>query len=1188
MASQRRPVGLTVERPSDSPGISNQSQSPTRIPPRLTVSTAGSHSTPGSPRHSTSDIPTAISHSTPGSRTSSPVVNASPDDASPSISRQSRSGSASAEAIVFQREGQRYGFVRRGRGSRGRHSHLGTAPRLIRRTMSSISREYIEFITDHLSSSKSQVKIAVFQLREYLSDDAFAESFIESDGVRLLVDLMTATDGNTAAYALEALKNCMAFVSGLEYTASRPGVVRKLVALVSSPFSNVIRNSLALIFVVAKLSDHGYAHIRHAFDTIGPSEARRVVVDNVDGLLGAEIDSQLAPLATSAVAYWQLVQLIGSGDLGTATNALTLLNVLLDKSPNRQEQRRFLIIWGHMGLFGLLDRQIRVVGVNDRVFGVQLAAFQALCDTVGIPLEYVQYRESVWRGFTLERRLAELVTEQLHASKGYADAAKHMRQSLVRFRAAMRAAASSNIPVFPFAGRAPRRVLEGVPTTLLSLHEFDPKSTQEIEEKVKALEIVVDQYERAVEAKKTQLDAVRAERSQFQEQEKKARVILDELKKEHQDKQARHEAIAPEYEKVKTPHDEIHEALHREETKLKDLEAARSHSEKLNKELHKRSVTKIQQAEQEIRTLESPAVVAEKVLRLKATVEALLDAINQNGPLAKDTAPHSKTKASEEKSKVDSAVSGTLNASPDGEMPTAFIPPPPPIGGMVNASSGDVPPPPRNGSDDMVGGVPPPPPSNLPPPPGNLPPPPLLSDGCMPPPPPMFNSGIPTHKQPIGPSKPKIKPKKKMRAVYWKRMLIDRDASTETVWSNLVPFKIDEDELCAVFAKARKVKPKQNGSRVNPKTKKSRKGRKRLVRCLDEKRSNALAIMSSQLPELDELKLAIVEMNQTVLNENQLAKMIKTLPTARELKLIQAKDGPNVNWDKPERFCLMIQSIPRVAERLRAWLFAVTVPGEVQDCLQNLDRFRKACDELVQGNEVPRLLGLIIAIGNYANGGTTRGRADGFKLDILSKLRGVKTTDGKSDLLQYVAQVAVRRGLVGKAARLRKLYSNVLATASIPGVDELKGAADRHIRRFKDFQKTVESVKAITAGNTLDKFATRMDAFVEEHTLEFNELLMSSLKAESAYRKCYAYFGDALGDASPNHKQTPSSEFFASLRGFFRELIAAMERAESRDDKGQTEMHVARGKRRGGRTRRRKSKTSGARERIARLRAGAA
>ena len=46
--------------------------------------------------------------------------------------------------------------------------------------------------------------------------------------------------------------------------------------------------------------------------------------------------------------------------------------------------------------------------------------------------------------------------------------------------------------------------------------------------------------------------------------------------------------------------------------------------------------------------------------------------------------------------------------------------------------------------------------------------------------------------------------------------------------------------------------------------------------------------------------------------------------------------------------------------------------------------------------EVSRVLGIILALGNYMNGGNRqRGQADGFAIDILPKIKDVKSKDNK-------------------------------------------------------------------------------------------------------------------------------------------------------------------------------------------------
>lgn len=41
------------------------------------------------------------------------------------------------------------------------------------------------------------------------------------------------------------------------------------------------------------------------------------------------------------------------------------------------------------------------------------------------------------------------------------------------------------------------------------------------------------------------------------------------------------------------------------------------------------------------------------------------------------------------------------------------------------------------------------------------------------------------------------------------------------------------------------------------------------------------------------------------------------------------------------------------------------------------------------------VLSIILTLGNFMNGGTNRGQADGFQLSVLNKIRDVKTQVGK-------------------------------------------------------------------------------------------------------------------------------------------------------------------------------------------------
>jgi formin 2 len=55
------------------------------------------------------------------------------------------------------------------------------------------------------------------------------------------------------------------------------------------------------------------------------------------------------------------------------------------------------------------------------------------------------------------------------------------------------------------------------------------------------------------------------------------------------------------------------------------------------------------------------------------------------------------------------------------------------------------------------------------------------------------------------------------------------------------------------------------------------------------------------------------------------------------------------------------------------------------------------------------VLSLILALGNFMNGGNrARGQADGFGLEILAKLRDVKSKDNSITLLHYIVRAYIK------------------------------------------------------------------------------------------------------------------------------------------------------------------------------------
>lgn len=64
----------------------------------------------------------------------------------------------------------------------------------------------------------------------------------------------------------------------------------------------------------------------------------------------------------------------------------------------------------------------------------------------------------------------------------------------------------------------------------------------------------------------------------------------------------------------------------------------------------------------------------------------------------------------------------------------------------------------------------------------------------------------------------------------------------------------------------------------------------------------------------------------------------------------------------------------------------------------------------MENKSLKELLAIILTLGNYMNGGNmSRGQADGFGLEILSKLKDIKSTDSQVTLLHFIIRTYMKK-----------------------------------------------------------------------------------------------------------------------------------------------------------------------------------
>ncbi|XP_070590123.1 formin-2 isoform X2 [Erythrolamprus reginae] len=421
---------------------------------------------------------------------------------------------------------------------------------------------------------------------------------------------------------------------------------------------------------------------------------------------------------------------------------------------------------------------------------------------------------------------------------------------------------------------------------------------------------------------------------------------------------------------------------------------------------------------------------------------------------------------------------------PPPPLPGMGMPPPPPPPPWPGMGGPPPPPPPLQGLT-----VPPPPPAmpgvGAPPLPGiGVPPPPAPSlpqvSGFLPPPLPtgLFVMGINQEKS----RKHAIEPSRPMKPLYWTRIQLHnkRDSSASLVWEKIEEPSIDYHEFEELFSKTAVKERKKPISDTITKTK-----NKQVVKLLSNKRSQAVGILMSSLHlDMKDIQHAVMNLDNSVVDLETLQALYENRAQSDELEKIEkhgksSKEKENAkSLDKPEQFLYELSLIPNFSERAFCILFQSTFSESISSLRSKLELLQKLCEILKSGSGVMRVLGLVLAFGNYMNGGNrTRGQADGFGLDILPKLKDVKSSDNSRSLLSYIVSYYLRN-FDEDAGKEQCIFP-------LPEPQDLFQASQLKFEEFtKDLRKLKKDLKACeTEAGKVCKFS------LEEHIQPFKDNL---------------------------------------------------------------------------------------------------
>ncbi|XP_067844547.1 formin-2-like [Heptranchias perlo] len=474
-------------------------------------------------------------------------------------------------------------------------------------------------------------------------------------------------------------------------------------------------------------------------------------------------------------------------------------------------------------------------------------------------------------------------------------------------------------------------------------------------------------------------------------------------------------------------------------------------------------------------------------------------------------------------------------------------PPPPPLPGC-----GPPPPPPP---PPLPGSGPPPPPPPLPgcghppPPPGQGPPaPPFPPSDCgfLPPPLPsgFFAFGMTKDKSP---RKVAIDPSRPMKPLYWSRIQISTKRETEIlpIWAALEEPSINTQELENYFSKTAVKERKKPILDTYSKTK-----TKQVVKLLNNKRSQAVGILMSSLHlEMKDIQHAVLNLDNSVVDLETLQALYENRAQQEELEKIEkqiqksSKDKEHAKpLDKPEQFLHELAQIVNFSERVFCILFQSTFLENIAAINRKLEIMDKLCKTLQTSASVKQVLSLILAFGNYMNGGNrSRGQADGFGLEILPKLRDVKSSDNSINLLFYLVSYY-----------LRNFDKDAGTEQSIFPMPEPQDIFQASQMKFEDFEKDLRKLKKdlkvcetemekvcrLSPGEHLQPFKDKMEEFINQAKIdqESKEAFLSG--THKSFLETAAYFSmkPKSGDkeVTPNHLFTLWHEFCTDFKEYWK------------------------------------------------------
>lgn len=235
-------------------------------------------------------------------------------------------------------------------------------------------------------------------------------------------------------------------------------------------------------------------------------------------------------------------------------------------------------------------------------------------------------------------------------------------------------------------------------------------------------------------------------------------------------------------------------------------------------------------------------------------------------------------------------------------------------------------------------------------------------------------------------------------------------------------------------------------------------------------------------------------------------------------------------------------------------MFRSTFDSDFASINQQLQELESGLLCLKSSQLFKRVLGLVLQLGNHLNAGTAKGNAKSFKLDVLTKLEGTKSTDQKMSLLDYLVNYIAETCPEVLDFTRELAPCKPAIRVSLPPVREQVNKLVKHSALLQQEMKDHRDKKQ---ASTDDRFYKVMENFESGNTPAVGRLSSRLNACEAIMIEIPKYFGVEESMDAPNVLETVGGFVDAFLRRLEERARLAQVRERDRQKQQQQELAAA-------------------------------